>query len=374
MAFDLPLLIRKVEQAAIDLERDGYAVITELFDKQECESIRQRMWNHWANLSDQQFTPDLNYANMYATQLPAHKHGILESYRLNHLDVIREIRRDPRLHWCYALLYGSDQLTASMDRVNFKFPGRPYHSQESWPHADQHPAKLGRVTIQSYLTLLECQEKSPGNRFYRGSHAIFDEFFKEKRDKMGQTDWNKLTEEEKVSLPKLCPLVKPTYPEGSLLLWDSRTVHDPDDGTDFKEGRFVVYLCYNKLWGAEDDSDFCVKKRNAFMACRASSHSPVPQTLFPKLPRTYGKEKGLFDEIPSEKLGLADPTKPQGVERLLYCFESYENKEGKLLGDPEWREKYGKSPLLEFVPPFMPKKQKARKTKVKKVETKKAKK
>ena len=353
---DIPVLIEKVKQAALDLEENGYAVIPELFGREECERLCQRMWAHWANLSDNKMTPNEDYAQWYATQLPAHKHGIIESWGLNHLDLIREIRRDPRLLWCYALLYGTDQLTASMDRINFKFPSRRYKSKAEWPHTDQHPAKAGRVTIQAYLTLMDCKEDSPGNRFYEGSHAIFSEFFKEKSETLGKTHWNTLTEEEQVALPKRCPLVKPTYRAGSLVLWDSRTAHSPDDGAECLDGRFVVYVCYNKLWEASEDESFWAKKKSAFIDCRATNHSPVPMTLFAKCPRLYDrKEKGPYDEIPREKLGLEDPSQPKGAERYLFGFERYENQEGKLLGDAEWKEKYGVEetiPLLEFVSPF----------------------
>lgn len=347
-------LIEKVKQAAIDIEEKGYAVITGLYSPEECQEIRTKMWRHLSSISDGKWTSEKDYSKMRATELLPHKHGIIESFRFNHLDTIREIRRDPRIHWIFALLYGTDQLTGSLDRVNFKFPGRTYKSRDSWPHVDQHASKLDRVSIQSYVTFLDCNADSPGNRFYEGSHKIFGEFFKSKRsDKPG--DWNKLTDAEKIALPLQCPLVKPTYPEGSLLLWDSRTVHDPSDGVNFQDGRFVVYVCYSRPWEKSEDEKFWAQKKNAFLECRATSHAPVPQSMFAKSPRLYDRtEKGPYDEIPLDELGTI---KPVDGEAYLYGFKRYRGKEGLLLNHPSWQKK--RTPLLEFVSPFVTTKRKA---------------
>lgn len=341
----------KVKKAAEDLKENGFAIIPDIYSEQECGDIRERMWSHLSEISGGLLTPERDYKVARATDLPSHKHGIIESWRFNHLSLIREIRRNELIIAVFALLYGTDQLTGSIDRVNFKFPGRTYKSVETWPHVDQHAAKVERISVQSYVTFLDCAANSPGIRFYQGSHKIFGDFFKSKRgDKAG--DWNKLTGEERISLPKLCPLVKPTYSAGSLILWDSRTVHDPDDGTDFDDGRFVVYLCFNKLWEKSRDEKFWEKKKAAFLDCRATSHSPLPQKMFSKCPRAYGGITGLYDEIPKEKLGLgAKPDEPVGVEQYLFGFKSYDGKEGKLLGDKDWRQGLA-LPLLKFVSPY----------------------
>jgi len=356
---DIALLIEKVKKAALDLEEHGYAVIPGVFSETECGEIIDKMWRHLYEISKDaphRLTPEQDYRKMRATDLLPHKHGIIESWRFNHFKTIREIRRDRRILWIFALLYGTDQLTGSMDRVNFKFPNRAYVSKDVWPHVDQHAAKLDRITIQSYITFLDCNEDSPGNRLYKGSHKVFGEFFKHKRDaKAG--DWNMLTEEEKKTLPLQCPLVKPTYKAGSMLLWDSRTVHSPDDGLDCKAGRFVVYVCFNRPWEKAEDEKFWTQKKQAFLDCRATSHAPIPQSMFAKCPRLYGKpEKGRYDEIPLDRLGMKNPQEPVEAEAYLFGFKRYKGKEGKLLGDSEWKSSYGLSsdelPLLSFASPF----------------------
>lgn len=346
-------LIDKVRQAAIDLEEKGYAVIPGVYSQEECGQKIEAMWQHLNEISDGKLTPEKDYAHMRANELLPHKHGIIESWRFGHLRTIREIRRDKRIISIFALLYGTDQLTGSMDRVNFKFPGRPYKSAGTWPHVDQHAAKLERISIQSYVTFLDCDADSPGNRFYEGSHKIFGEFFAAKRgDKAG--DWNTLTDEERVSLPKRCPLVKPTCSAGSMILWDSRVVHDPSDGSNFDAGRFVVYVCYNKLWEKANDTKFWEKKKAAFLDCRSTSHAPLPQKMFAKCPRLYdGTKKGPYDEIPKNKLGITKPDEPIGAEQYLFGFRPYNQKEGCLLENGDWKRGIEGLPLLKFSSPFV---------------------
>ncbi len=354
-------LIEKVKKAANDLEKDGYAVIENVLTSEECRKIIADMWDHWGTISDGKITPQTDFTQPGKTlKLPQHQHGILLSYRLNHLKVIDDLRTRWEFIFIYSMLYGSDQLTCSQDRFNFKFPGRKYKSSESWPHADQHPARLGRITIQSYVTMLDCDENSPGNRFYRGSHAIFDTFFAEKRRHFKKGDWNKLTADEKISLPKLCPLVKPQCKAGSMVLWDSRTVHDPDDGSDFDAGRFVVYVCYNLMKWADSETktyreNMLKEKRKIFTECLSTTHSPLPISKFPKVPRHYGgpEDKNPYDEISLEKLGRT--REPNEREKYLFGFKSYNGNEGCLLGDADWIERYeleGTVPLLEFVSPY----------------------
>lgn len=346
----------KIKQAAEDLERDGYAVISGVFSRDEAEALETEAWATLDKATGGELRRDRDYSRVLAKDLLPHKHGIVESFRFNHSPWVRKIRRDPRVVGIFAALYGTDQLVASMDRVNFKLPGKPYHSTKPWPHIDQNPRLLGRITIQSYLCLTDCGESAPGNRLYRGSHAVFESRFAYLRSDQSVENWQTLTETEASELEKVCPLVKPVLHKGDMLLWDSRTVHSPSDGTDFEDGRIVVYLCYNKLWEKAGDSKFRQKKKDAFVECRSTRHSPNPQHLFGKGPRTYGAEKAKYYEFSKEQLGITD--EPIGAESYLFGFESYNGREGLLLG-PDWKTEWradeaGRLPLLTFTSPYTP--------------------
>ncbi len=351
------ILIRKINKAAKDLKKKGYAVIEEVFSSAECETLMEDMWKCLEKATNGVIRKDADFSKLKGPQLLPHKHGIIQAYRLNHAPFIRKVRRDLRIIEIYAALMGTDQLVASMDRINFKYPGRSYRSAEPWPHMDQDPRFPGLITIQSYLCLTDCEENSPGNRLYEGSHLVFAKRWAHLR-KEGPTDsWRKLNETDASSLEEICPLIKPTMKKGSLLLWDSRVIHSPDDGTDFENGRFVIYLCFSKLWEKANDSAFLKKKQDAFLDCRATSHNPIPQKCFPKKCRVYDEEKKTaFMEFSKEDLNITDER--IGAEEYLFGFKSYKRKEGLLLGK-DWKEAWnterkGKAslPLLQFTSPF----------------------
>ncbi len=347
----------RIAEAARHLEEHGWAVIERLYSEEECTQLHNQMWQLLEKASGGDLTRDLDYATVKAQRLPPHKHGILESYRINHAEFVRQVRRDLRIIRVFAALYGSDQLVSSLDRVNFKFPGRAYRSQGEWCHADQHPRQLDRLCVQSYLTVTAQREGGPGNRFYDKSHKAFGEFFEPQRDDgRPNSGWTLLTEEQRQSLRLRCPLVKPDCPPGSLVLWDSRTVHSPTEGTDFSDGRFAIYLCYAPLWEKAGNAGVLKAKQDAFTERRATAHWPVPQKLFGKTARQYGtpddKAKQSLMEVPVQVLGNADG--PTDVERLLFGFDEYHGQEGRLLGE-QWRmARLRRQPLLKFTSPFDP--------------------
>ena len=147
-----------------------------------------------------------------------------------------------------------------------------------------------------------------------------------------------------------CDLISLELSEGDLVLWDSRTIHsgrEPLRGRKEINFRSVVYLCYSPRIVSpfvegrrpngdspfvegrrpngdspfdelreRGDSPFLekenfslspipppishsnlVKKRNAFLKMRMTTHSPTKVKLFSKTPRTYGRITPKVPEI-----------------------------------------------------------------------------
>jgi hypothetical protein len=123
----------KIEKAVKDLNEKGYAVINNIITEERRKFYEDSIWSTMESINED-FTRDKNYSNTKMSDLFPHKHGILESYRVNHCEAAREARKDPAILKVFAAHYGTTQLIGSMDRINFKFPGKSYTSRGRWDH------------------------------------------------------------------------------------------------------------------------------------------------------------------------------------------------------------------------------------------------
>jgi hypothetical protein len=127
--------------------------------------------------------------------------------------------------------------------------------------------------------------------FYEGSNNFHSEF----GDVFGITDkgnWYKINEEQtKFYVDRGCMPKRIMCPKGSMVLWDSRTIHcgtEPIKGREKPNFRCVAYLCYMPRSMATKKK--LEKKIKAFEEMRMTTHWPCEVKLFAKSPRTYGQE------------------------------------------------------------------------------------
>jgi hypothetical protein len=120
--------------------------------------------------------------------------------------------------------------------------------------------------------------------------------FKEKYNISDKSDWYKLTkEEETFYYDKSCTIKNIKCPKGSLVFWDSRTIHcgiEADKKRLIPNIRAVIYLCY--MPRSLSNQINLKKKQKALIEIRTTNHYPCKIKLFPKQPRTYG---GVIPEI-----------------------------------------------------------------------------
>ena len=428
--------IEKVKRAASDLKEKGYAVIPRLFNEEESTLYYRRMFAlvvHYLNIENVLETTKVEnkktfedfceiFSKRKASELPPNKHGIWESHRSNHFDVVKAIRAHPKVALVFCLLYGltsPTELVSSLDRINFKFPGRSYgvhqrrvkvdafgnvvkqqttkkkekkekeeeeegrrqrqkirvpeEALEGWAHVDQHMDRTNEngvvQSIQAYVTLMDVKsEKDPGIRFYEGSHIVWEEWTdiekrndhftpEEIKELTSRKNWSKWTPVQKCKLlnstyhhrhhlldddggeTKRVRRVHPTYPKGSMVLWDSKTTHDPFDGAkDRKDGRFVVYVCMLPRFDELATPAFVKSKKEVYIKGYATAHTPIPQERFAKTPRTYGKpttttEDAYFtvpvDKLSPERYKNVNPKDDEDIEApekdslesYLFCFQ-----------------------------------------------------
>lgn len=201
------------------------------------------------------------------SQLPcSNKGGLYSSYGSGHEQYAWDIRQEPLIIDAFAKIWGTTELLCSMDAVNLSIPlsqtddrnadvFKPWsaHSASvafyrsaadevfclsdvyamSRPHHDQSPTLQYLHCVQGIANLAPNGPNDGGLMVLQGSSQHYNELFAKFAHLMpaeGWTteNWFPLSNPEMVDWlinDKGCSWHKVCAPEGSLILWDSRTVH-----------------------------------------------------------------------------------------------------------------------------------------------------
>jgi len=292
-----------------------------------------------------------------------------------HLPLVHEVRTHPGVAYVYSRLYGCrvEDLVVSPDRINYQLPsewllrgqkgdparGLSLLKDAAWlhvrapsprslthgaPQIDQSLNKKGRHCIQGLVTLTDATQ--PGDASLEvvpSSHLLHDHL----EDLMGRRlektkrrdDWLMFSQEDKEALNKHVHPVDGSYyedgevdfsstfksvvaPKGSLVLWDSRTMHQggriracaEHPRADPSRPRFVIYSCMQPRYTWSDQQR--AVKQQAFDLKRAMKHWPLAHlkgNIFGE-PR-YSQKAGEFNLAPHL---LA---RPQGLLARFYGLE-----------------------------------------------------
>lgn len=183
----------------------------------------------------------------------------------------------------------------SFDGLSFNLPPevtkRGWNKGNTWYHTDQSFTNDKFSCIQSFVTGLDINDNDATLSFIEGSNKFHSEFGY-KNAITDKSDWYKLTkEQEAFYYDKGCVAKNIKCPKGSLVLWDSRTIHcgiEANKQRTMPNIRAVIYVCYmpRSICNVANIR----KKQKAFTELRATTHYPCKIKLFAKTPRTYGGE------------------------------------------------------------------------------------
>lgn len=287
------------------LEKYGAAIIPSVLTNEECEEMVSGMWDFFEHLTqDWEGNKKAINRNDKSTWREFYKlypnHAMLiQHWGVGHAQVSWDLRQKEKIAEIFAYFWNceKEELLTSFDGLSFSFPHeitkRGHFRGNTWYHADQSFVKERQKfeCVQSWVTGLDVEEGDATLTFYEGSHNLQKEFA-DKFDVKDKKDWYKLNKaEELFYIEKGCERVNIKCPKGSLVFWDSRTIHCGTEARKDRQNekfRAVVYLCYQprKLI----TQALLRKKVKAFNDLRTTNHWAAKPKLFGKNPRTYGKE------------------------------------------------------------------------------------
>ena len=298
MSYEKDRYLCTPETATKTLDEFGVAIIPNVLNDQECINLQSETWDYFEHITQNWEVPVnrknekswRGLFNLYPKHAMLHQH-----WSCGHSQAVWNVRQNPKIVNVFSHIWKTEPnaLLASFDGLSFAPPpevtNRGWFRNHTWYHSDQSFTRPGFECIQGWTTAFDVNDGDATLAFYEGSnkyHAEFGETFQIK----DKADWYKLTkDEEKFFLDKGCIEHKIKCDKGSLVLWDSRTIHCGTEAMKTRENpnfRIVVYTCYQPR--SLSNPRQITKKQKAFNELRMTSHWPAKVKLFPKNPRTYG--------------------------------------------------------------------------------------
>lgn len=275
-----------IESIKIDLERDGYVVIPNVFNQDEITEYIDE-FNLWL----------YHVKDLESLHEKIDFHGIFKHHEVGHQRFAWLARTNPKIIQIFKQLWETDELVTSFDGCCY-YSYDHYEEPRYWTHSDQSQTKIGRHCLQSFISLTDNCERTL--IVYRGSHKLHREYFKEYEIE-NLSDWNIIKEEyiERLEDTKEYLEIK----KGSLVIWDSRTFHQNTCGMpSCCEERLVQYLCYLPKEHELNDDEMQKKRRRYFNTRRTTNHWPYPMNAVPRQPNTYNYYFNDIIEIDYNKL------------------------------------------------------------------------
>lgn len=332
----------------------GYSVIKSIFSEELCKYAIDELWQflQTRNTGIKRDQP----STWISINWPSSIHGIQQHHRVGYLPIVWDIRvairevfseiwnvdvsnlissldginiaRPPELTRCHYSDETFDQvysktLKERKDKVtiilnNYCIPDisniiieyiyDPFESQiggftpnKHFLHTDQSFLTKGLAAIQSVFILDDCTADDSTLLVLESSHKYHEEFYEVfKSDiKNPRENWFKLDDVHvKWYINKGCKFTRVAAPKGSLLLFDSRTIHcniGSRKGREKSKFRYGVYLC---MCPREWASEAILRKRiKAFEEQRMTSHWPQFCKLFPLKSRYSSGTNVSFDNL-----------------------------------------------------------------------------
>ena len=303
-AFDKAII-----QAAIDLERNGYAVIPNVVSATECDRTITDMWR-WLQRLNPFIDPEDSQtwkSRDKKPNWPLNTHGILQHYEVAHQAFAWKIRRHKRVRHVFEMLWGDNDLLSSFDGVCIMKQSPTVQRDRQWLHTDQAKNKVGMQCIQGLVNLNAVGPHSATLTVKAGSHKLHSDVM---RHQHGNKDWCKYTPDQ-LAMLQGCPLVRVQGGKGSMFLWDSRAAHCNAYATRPNLPRHVIYTCYQPR--ALATAANLRKKAEAYRNYRVTSHWPAAFSLFPLRPRDWGNP---FEHPPLHTLRNRDGIENAAMRRL----------------------------------------------------------
>lgn len=302
---------QSIPQYLKDLEEQGYCVISQTLSDSETKILYERVWHEfiekaWPNCK-------MNDRSNWKEVFPMHNKMGIFAGPAGQTQVMWDLRQDPRIINVFAHVWNTKDLIVSMDGLSFMCPPEIREGYvEPWPHVDQailrrqdgvahsnNPPidfisesllKTQPYTIQGQFLFEDSFDGDGGFYCIPKSHLRFTEFAPQLEMISEISDGIERKKARTEFLEEFFannidasgnPYSKKhiTAPRGSLILWDSRTIHwnqHASKNRPYSENpkvRMVGYLCYVPKTRLTNEG--MILRKKAFNKGVSTGHNPA---------------------------------------------------------------------------------------------------
>ena len=261
------------------------------------------IWNYLEEITSNFETPiDRNDEKTYKQLLelfPLHS-MLIQHWSIGHAQFLWNLRQNKKVIKVFEKIWNDTDLITSFDGASIHMPpeitNRGWYLGNDWFHTDQSYTRNNFECIQSWITAYDVEEGDATLQVLEKSHKLHGKFAK-KFNITNKSDWYKLSIDE-LEFYENCKKVRIECKAGSVVLWDSRMIHcgsEPKKSRKNPKFRMIGYICMVPRSLATETT--LKKRKKAFEDLRTTNHYPHKVKLFPKTPRTYGKELPDIENI-----------------------------------------------------------------------------
>jgi hypothetical protein len=262
----------------------GVAVLPTVFSETECNdlirSIRTNLAENFNVVNPDDFE-----------KLRPIEGGIFQNYGLSLTKEVLDFKTDEKAIKPFQQIWGEDELVMSLDGLFISPPPEESkqeffsRNQGSWLHTDQASYRREFCCVQGSINLEPIEHGDGCLSVLTNSHIFHSEFFDTFDIDTCGSDWFVLNDKHlEWFLSKGCEWKMIVAPKGSMVFWDSRTIHmgalPREDRVNKDRWRFIIYVCYapKRLQSSEDAE----MKKMAYVDNRCTAHWPYDVNVFPK--------------------------------------------------------------------------------------------
>lgn len=324
----------------LTLEKDGIEVIIDVLNKDEIEYLQNKTWEWIAFKTSGLKTPvdrENKETYKYLLELGPKHHMIFQHWDCAHNPMSWYVRQNQKVIDKFTSIWKTSDLITSFDGISISLPceitKKGWDDGKEWFHSDQSFKRNSFECVQGLVNIFDVNEGDATLRILKGSHNLHSEFQKHFNVNTS-SDWYLLDKKDKKEkqfyidrLGKDCDICIKA-PAGSLVLWDSRTIHQgmkPQRGRKTENIRCSPYVCMTpKSLASQNELD---KRIFYFKTQRTCNHwphkirvfgvEPYPMSVIPMVPKDVIKVTDLMKKLVGYTLENENIHKQPRYERFI---------------------------------------------------------